>query len=226
MMGKVFQLVVEGSSDAIVLKRLLENLWPNLNWEGKSPLYYCSLPEETVLCIRELGGYQSLQNAKSQLSLVKELGDCCITKNLLILDADAPMNAGGLDKRREWVFFVLETLPPHSPVELFLLPDNKSDGTLETLLLQARAAATKSAEGCLQAFCDCLNKHKVPYPLEEKMIFSLYAWLFDKTAASKCRVDTALKADSVVDFKSSAFQPLETFLKTHLVPGVEKPLGG
>lgn len=225
-MGKIFQLVVEGSSDVIVLKRLLGNLWSNLSWKGESPLYYCSLPEEATLCIRELKGYQSLQNIKSELSLVKELGDCCITKNLLVLDADTPKNGGGFETRREWVVSRLEALPPHSPVELFLLPDDKSDGTLETLLLQARAVATKSAEGCLQAFCDCLNKHKVPYPLEEKMIFSLYAWLFDKTAASKCRVDTALKADAVVDFKSSAFQPLETFLKTHLVPGVEKPLGG
>lgn len=220
-MGEVCQIVVEGASDAIMIKRLIGTMVEDaLDWKGKETgkggFWHCRLPNGCTLCLRVLGGYQRLTSVGAELHRAKELDDCRISMNLLVLDADTPATGGGHAQRKQWVQDTVQAFQNPPNVDVFLLPNNASDGTLETLLLSARAREVQRVDGCLDAFTQCLAHNQAPYPLEDKMVFSLYAWLFDKTAATRLRVDSAIKNEAIVDFDSHAFMPLRAFLQRHL----------
>lgn len=219
-MSDIYQIIVEGKRDIIVLKRLLcaiKNI-PYGGWERleEKTFYHALPPNGDHLLLRELGGYTGLERIVSELSRAKALGDGKITKNLIILDADTPATGGGFATRNAWVAERLDAIQAKAEVVTFLLPDNTSDGTLETLLLGARTPATSNASSCLQAFDSCLKSKNVPHPLNEKICVSLYAWLFDGKAAKSFSVDDAVEGNTVFDFASNVFAPLCAFLRNHL----------
>lgn len=219
-MSDIYQIIVEGKRDIIVLKRLLcaiKNI-PYGEWKRleEKTFYHALPPNGDHLLLRELGGYTGLERIVSEFSRAKALGDGKITKNLIILDADTPATGGGFATRNAWVTATLNAIQAKAEVVTFLLPDNASDGTLETLLLGARTQVTSNASLCLQALDSCLKSKSVPYPLTEKIRVSLYAWLFDKDAAKSFSVDDAVQGNTVFDFASNVFAPLCAFLRTNL----------
>lgn len=249
-MFTAYQIFVEGTSDLIVLQRLLQEMHPDLTvkkWKSekdeKDRLRYkvIHLSSGDCLVCYPVGGYHNIESLVLPLDIFKsQTGkDLSVAMNLLIFDADYPLgkrsqpptkqqvkDEGGFQKRKLYLETCIDSLKKsHSfqaPYEIFMLPDDGSNGYLETLLLKALKPAPKGATECFVAFQEDLEKHKAPYPLTDKMNAGIYAWTFDKKATKSLRFDDALERDNVFDFSSPAFEPLRNFLRKHL-PFLQAP---
>lgn len=100
-------------------------------------------------------GYTNIRNVVPiLLSNTQEGG-----KNLIIFDADYPENGGGYGERKKW----LETELSKNSVEyeLFLWPDNQSDGDVEVLMEQlARKDKFPEFFSCFAKYERCISSRK------------------------------------------------------------------
>lgn len=101
-------------------------------------------------------------------------------KNIIIFDADKPSNAGGFEKRKRQ----LENIAKDLGVEfhIFLFPNNKNDGDLETFYSNCFKEDKKFFKDCWDGMIKCFEKNSaekfdLKIPKSAEMIFS-YVDLF------------------------------------------------
>lgn len=127
-----FLILTEGISDIIFLRDYLMFFNPNLKSEQKKidkELILKSTNKQII--IRAIGGYTKLNMEKNQ---IEQYFDAKY-KILVIQDTDDfKKNHGGIQARNKYLMDIKNKLSIE--FEIFLFPNNKDDGDLETLLLK------------------------------------------------------------------------------------------
>lgn len=75
--------------------------------------------------------------------------------NIVVFDADSPLNGGGFNKRKSEIETQRQKLSLN--FELFLWPNNRDDGDFETLLLKMVNPKHQGVLDCYQSFEKCVG---------------------------------------------------------------------
>ena len=237
---EALQILVEGETDCNFLKVLLAHMpdlpfSPSLTspkaWQKgaseKVPFQYAHLTDDLILILTTVKGWEKVGSYKMVLENRTIDGvPVSIQASAFLFDADAPTtqfgdpcNFGGHTARLARLRELCAKAA--SQPEIFLFPDNQSDGTLETLLLDLipEARRREFIDGCWGAYCDCVKTHKAPYPPTLKHTIGQYAARFEKRAATKNQLyDSTFAEDFMWNWDSPALDPLKRFLTAFLVP--------
>lgn len=126
---------------------------------------------------------------------------------VVILDADSEekdAKSGGFQKRNMTIRQIKTA--KNLNFELFLSPDNQSDGDLEDILMKSIPAEKQNGFNCIENYCVCLEdclptENKENIPNAKDIIRSMYPNIFDKK-------------EPLFDLGSKAFSSLKAFLDT------------
>ena len=134
---------------------------------------------------------------------------------LVIFDADAAPE-GGFSKRLE---DILKKKEEHSlEFEVFLFPDNQSDGDLELLLEQIVNDEHKAILDCFQTYEGCLKElQKYQLPIRKSKIYA-YVDAFPKNREEKeifKKGDFFFSNKSMWNLNSDKLKPLIEFIKNN-----------
>jgi hypothetical protein len=162
-------IFVEGIAD----KKFLHDLI--LAWYGVD----INLKEKKEGSIIDCGGKGNLQNLTTTFERNYALGFA----NLVIFDADTPLNAGGFAPRTAEILRIKQNLKLN--FDLFLFPNNQEDGDLETLL--ERIAVQNDILECWAGYESCLKTANASYylPAKKSKIYSYLEVLTGNSDQSK-----------------------------------------
>lgn len=146
-------------------------------------------------------------------------------KNLVVFDADSGNNNGGLEKRRDQLLKKKEELGLE--FELFLWPDNSSDGDVEILMESiARKDLYPEFFGCFGKYECCISRRK---DNDGKQFYStpnrkgkLHTY-FTSLPISKMKKDKVGSGawqwsnPEIWNLDSDSLTPIKEFLKKHLL---------
>ena len=161
------------------------------------------------------GGWTKLLSPKGFNPTIKEYNDQGF-KVLVIFDADAAPE-GGFSKRLE---SILKKKADYSlEFEVFLFPDNQSDGDLELLLEQIVNDEHRAILNCFQSYEDCLNESAQNYqlPIRKSKIYA-YVDAFPKSQKEKedfKKGDFLFSNESIWSLNSTKLNPLVEFIKNN-----------
>ena len=101
----------------------------------------------------DAGGYTSLNKIDSIFKENTDMGGV----NLIIFDADSIENGGGYLARNKYILDKFEELSISA--EIFLFPDNKSDGDFESLLAKIVNQEHNCLLECFEGYEMCVSGH-------------------------------------------------------------------
>lgn len=124
---------------------------------------------------------------------------------MVIFDAN-----GNVDTRRQEIFAEKDRL--NVEFELFLFPDNQSNGMVETLLLSIIPDAQLPLLNCFDAYCNEIQQinPNIQFSLKSKF----YAYL-EATGQPNIKKVNFLDTN-YWDLKSNSLQNLRDFLRSHI----------
>lgn len=199
-MVKIF---VEGKEDKIFIDALIGFHFPDRkdNFE-----------------IISTGGWTKLLSSKGFHPRIKEFNkEGALEKVLVIFDADAAPE-GGFSKRLE---SILKKKEDYSlEFEVFLFPDNQSDGDLELLLEQIVNDEHRDILKCFQSYEECLSSEpakKYQLPIRKSKIYA-YVDAFPKSQKEKedfKKGDFLFYNESIWNLNSDRLKPLIEFIKNN-----------
>lgn len=165
-----------------------------------------------------VGGYTNVKKYKNKF-LELEDGE----KNLVIFDADYTTTGGGFLKRKQWLE---QQKNKEIQFELFLFPNNKDDGILETLLqrivnpkYEQLLSYFKEYEQKISKFNEKLGCEVFETPDEKARIYS-YISAFKRTRTERERFKNKhnwnFDNPEYWNMNSEALNPLKDFLKKNV----------
>ena len=173
-------------------------------------LFHLGYVEVSAVNFIELRGKTNIFNLQQQFLVSQEKGN----KNLLFVDADSDFN-----KTREDVEKIKRQIGVE--FELFIIPNNRDIGNLETLLEQIINLEHKPLLECFENYKQCLisksnPSYKIP-DAKSKIFAYLDALLLKKE-------DEKLAKEENRDYRNAEhwnlnalyLEPLKNFLQTHL----------
>ena len=144
-------------------------------------------------------------------------------KNIIIFDADGKNNDGGFDKRKKELEKI--ALELNVKFDIFLFPDNHSDGDLELFYSTCFTEDKAFFKECWTGMYNCLNHNKkelnLKFPKSAEMVFS-YVDLFEEYKSEEYKNTKSKRSyfDENLwkfDFEQNEFlKKLISFLKEHL----------
>lgn len=232
-------ILVEGETDRAFLKALLSHIsgipfavpTPACDIWKKAcakPYQYACLRDGRVLVLSAISGWEKVEAYTMPLTAVSfdDGTTAKVSASAILFDADAPTtlfgdpcNFGGHAARLARLRELCVKAAPQP--DIFLFPDNKNDGTLETLLLDLIPEARRRTfiDGCWGAYRDCVKTHGAPYQPTLKHTIGQYAARFEKRAATRNQLYESTFADkSMWNWDSPALDPLKRFLTAFLSP--------
>jgi hypothetical protein len=178
----------------------------------------------TVSCMDTTGGWNVLDsNGGSTFRDKMKKNTSNGIVNLVIFDADTATNGGGFSTRKAEIE---KWKTDHGlNFELFLFPDNCTDGALENLLERIINSRNEPIFECWKRFEDCLptkntcSKQPLTIPAKKSKIYAYMEVLHGESNAEKERIK-----DAVRDFKNTmhwdlnvaALNPLRDFLHANI----------
>lgn len=173
-----------------------------------------------------VNGYKNLLSSKTSgtnISLMRANVDAG-KKNLVIFDADSHDNNGGFAVRREELINNRDSAGVD--FELFLWPDNKSDGDVECLMERiARKDLYPEFFSCFSKYECCISKRKkdngeqfYTSPDRKSKIYTY----FNSLPISNTKKRNSGKGDwgwgnpEIWNFDAMELQPIKNFLSTHI----------
>lgn len=192
----MFKILVEGKKDECFIKTLIK---------------YQFAKQEDQFEIIATGGWMKLPVPK-----VREFNDKG-HKVLVIFDDDTKPE-GGFDKRLNDILKKKEE--NRLAFEIFLFPDNKSDGDFELLLEKIVNDEHKDILNCFQNYEDCIKslgkKQNFTYqlPIRKSKIYA-YVDSFQKSREKMEKFkkgDYCFDNDSIWNLKSANLEPLINFI--------------
>jgi hypothetical protein len=200
----MIKIFVEGKGDKIFLKAYIEFLL-------KEGHLNATVSFEFI----DLKGWTNIGTVNNTFIENSDFGGI----NLVILDADHPSNQGGYTKR----LIDIEAIKSKNALifDLFLFPNNETDGDFETLL---EAIVNQKHNGllkCFTAYEDCIAKHNLPdakviynLPIRKSKIYS-YIDAFPKSRSEKEKFklgDYFFANPELWNLYSASLDPLKSFL--------------
>lgn len=141
------KIFVEGNTDQACVERILE-----LRYGITFPKDGVDVKDAIISC----NGWTNLSNQPALVdSFRKENGG----KNLVIFDSDTSNNQGGYQKRYEEITAIAESLG--IKFEIYLLPNNSSDGALEDFYCSCFKNEMKFFEECWENMLNCFKRNNV-----------------------------------------------------------------
>ena len=104
--------------------------------------------------IKDINGWQGIEKLGTQFSRLKSNNE----KIILILDADTLSNGGGFEERKKQIENILKEKKVQQ-YDLFLFPNNKDDGDLETLLEESINLKHKKLLECFENYEKCIREN-------------------------------------------------------------------
>lgn len=185
-------IFTEGKSDIRFLKNFIEHIIKNIN------------KFEFI----NIGGWKGIEKILNELK--KNTFDGI--KNVLILDADTESNGGGFQKRKKEV---KDTIGNDIQYDLFLFPNNKDDGDLETLLEKIINPNHKGLLECFENYEDCITSKDSIYETPNTKA-KMYAYISSFKLSSEERKDLSkdwlFSNSEYWNLNSKKLYPLENFL--------------
>ena len=164
---KKLQIFVEGKTDKKIIEDFLKYKFPE---------------KKDLFLVRDVGGKDRLGLALNSFNKNTDVGGI----NLILFDADSSENLGGFTKRLEELKSKIAELQISS--EIFLFPNHKDDGDLETLLCSIAIEKHKVIFDCWEKYEDCLksNKnHSYTIPSRKSKVYAYLEALLGKTNKEK-----------------------------------------
>ncbi|MFM9949227.1 MAG: DUF3226 domain-containing protein [Saprospiraceae bacterium] len=199
------QIFLEGR-ETIFIEHLIRSMWP-----GNTSIDFAA---------EAIGGWTKLHLADNKFKENTDQGG----KNLVIFDADTAQNEGGVSQRRP----VLESKREELGIDfdLFLFPDNQSDGDFESLLERIINPTHGGLLMCFNDYETCLQRlnagsEQIVYkiPMRKAKIYS-YVDAFPKSRRQEelfKKHDFFFDNPEFWDFSSEALNPLKSFLSRHML---------
>lgn len=190
------KIFVEGIADEVFLAHFIEDT-------------FGIKPDRKSLFVKT-GGYTNIEhNALPEFSLTTD------QVNLVIFDADYPSNRGGYGIRKTYIEQVKAKF--QIKFELFLYPNNSSDGDLETLLCDIISDEHRRIFECWDGFEDCISKAKKGYsiPARKSKVHTYLEVLHGNTNAEKekCKEKNRNYLDNTIwNLKHPSLEELKKFL--------------
>jgi hypothetical protein len=167
--------------------------------------------------IRKTDGWTNLHLEQQYFRRTSDAGGL----NLVIFDADTPHHPnGGHTARRRKLEGVRQGLG--LTFKLFLLPDNRSDGNLETLLEQLVPPTHRRVLTCYDALATCLAQPAYQIPDPDKKRFFVYMDVMPLSGQERKRFNKSHGDDRLYEnpaywnLEATVLDPLVQFLKQHL----------
>lgn len=144
-------------------------------------------------------------------------------KNIVIFDADGKNNEGGFEKRKMKLEQIATSLGVH--FDIFLLPDNESDGDLESFYSSCLKKDKAFFKDCWESMYACLDGNKnglnLKFPKSAEMVFS-YVDLFEAYKSAEYKNTKSKRSyfdENLWDFdfeQNENLKKLNSFFKEHL----------
>jgi hypothetical protein len=178
-----------------------------------------AIPRGIDFDVIPLGGWTNLTNASNTVKENSDLGG----KNILIFDADSELNSGGFNIRKKEI----EKIKAENNLafELFLFPDNSTNGDFESLLEMIINQKHAGVLECFSIYEECIAKYNKPnsplvykLPIRKSKIYSFVdAFPKSKSDSKKFKQgDFFFQNNEMWDFESSKLNPLKEFLTKEL----------
>ena len=200
----MIKIFVEGKGDKIFLKAYIELLRKDGYLNTTSSIEFI-----------DLKGWTNIGTVNNTFIENSDFGGI----NLVILDADNQSNQGGYTKRR----LDIQEIKSKNALtfDLFLFPNNETDGDFETLLETIINQKHKGLLKCFTAYEDCIAKHNLPeaktiynLPIRKSKIYS-YIDAFPKSRSEKEKFKQGeyfFAKPELWDLYSASLEPLKSFL--------------
>ncbi len=211
-----YLIIVEGKADIIFIKDYLIFLYSNLkiikklSKKNKKEIILESNSIKIKILIA--GGYTMIKEDRFITSIKEYISD--EYKIILIQDADDPTkDDGGVENRMEYLNKI------NIEFKTFLFPNNKSNGDLETLLLQIKNSDKYDKFfKCYEEYINCIKSNtKVDFidELQEdkNKVFSYFTSYYGMENAKE---ENREYLQEYFDFTSDKIKPLKEFLKANL----------
>lgn len=200
---KSVQIFTEGNTD----KRFLEAFILHI---GKS---------SNNVRIKSINGWQGIKTEDVLVNL--ESSQRKGIKNILILDADTAKNGGGFQNRKEEIDSFIKSSKPELEYDLFLFPNNKDDGDLETLLEKITNPKHQNLLECFEEYEKCIEaKNKDLQYQTPNQKAKMYAYISSFNLSSEKRdnlsTDWLFENTEYWNLKEEYLCPLKNFLQNLL----------
>lgn len=163
--------------------------------------------------IINIGGKDNLQNATNKMTETELEGN----RNIIVFDADSPDNGGGFSIRKAEIEAVMRTKGVHA--EIFLFPDNSSDGDFETLLEGvAQTERHKLFFGCFNDYECCVGREYLSPNRKGKFHTYVTAqpWLSKKQREAIGKGQWMFDDMRLWNLDAEILQPLKDFLNQNI----------
>jgi hypothetical protein len=151
-MSKNIHIFVEGDADVKFISDYISHIKPDtkveIDKEQKPNIAYIYQGKSLMAVIHGLRGWTDIGNMKTYISQLKDEDN----NILVIFDADTSKNNGGFAVRKKQIEDYILRLD-----EIFLFPNNKDDGELETLLENIINEKNKPIFDCWEKYETCLR---------------------------------------------------------------------
>lgn len=165
---KIFKFIVEGDGDVKFMTDFVKEHY-NVDLDKKAHFI-------------KLDGYTNLKNVGKLIIKNSENGGI----NSTILDADYPRNGGGYTQRLAEIEQIVAD--ENLDIDLFLLPDNQSNGDLETFLENIINQNNQDIFNCWNQYEQCISGVRgknYTIPAKKSKIYSYLECLLPDTKAGK-----------------------------------------
>ena len=235
------QIFVEGSGDVLFLMRLLMRLEPRLigRWkkcpdggsldEGafQSPILTMRAEwNNRLLILRAANGVDNIfpmpESALQTVCYGVGVENLTVVKNVFVVDADDSVRKNGTGGIASALAKIKDEQAKCAKMHIacagFAMPDNMSDGTLESLLAgMVPAANRKVIDCCWHNFEACVAVNGAKFSPPIKSMIDVYAKLFNKDAHDGMFASSSFKDASVWDWTAPILDPLKQFLQQEVL---------
>lgn len=234
-------VILEGGGDVLFIKQLLMEIEPQLRgkWfkcpkgeavdESQFQVPTLTLKaawKGKLLILHAMNGVDHIFPMPE--GMLNDLGcdvgekNVVVTKNVFIVDADDSKRqngSGGIASAKKKIQAeAAKCQALHIACAGFAMPDNQSDGTLESLLDAMIPQANRSFINCCwKGFIACSKGHGAICDPPLKSEIDIYAKLFNRKANKEMFASVSFKDPTVWDWNVSELDPLKTFLRREVL---------
>lgn len=211
-------IIVEGIADVVFLRDYIKFLknWCDIDEKKlkKEKSIDIKISENIEIKILMGGGYTAIGNLSNTIKTYADQG----YKISIIQDADNPKKEnGGVENRMKY----LDDFKNEKGIDfsIFLFPNNKEDGDLETLLLRiTNKSKYDTADGCYEKYIECTSKFSNQDFVDElrenkSKVFNYFRTYY---GMDKAKEENRYYETDYWDFNHKDLEPLKDYINSNI----------